>query len=409
MPEARIDSPYSWFRLAITMTIATIGGVGLWSVVVALPEVQAEFGTARGGASLPYTMTFVGLMFGSIAMGQLTDRFGIVLPVLLGALALGIGYVAASFAPSLTAFALIYGLIIGLVGSSAMFGPLIADTSLWFDRRRGLAIALCASGNYLAGTLWPPVIERLIATIGWRETHLWIGVVCVATIIPLAFLLRRKPPRQLPPISAAAAGGESHSMRALGLSPRALQGLIVIAGLACCVAMSMPQVHIVAYCVDLGYGPARGAEMLSVMLAGGIVSRLASGWILDHIGGLRTLLLGSMGQAVALALYLPFDGLVSLYVISAIFGLVQGGIVPSYPFIIRELFPAKEAGYRISLALSATLAGMALGGWMSGAIYDLTGSYRMALVNGIGFNLLNMGIAFWLLQRWRGRSTPVPA
>jgi MFS family permease len=406
---ALIDSPYSWFRLAITMTIATVGGVGLWSVVVALPEVQAEFGTARGGASLPYTMTFVGLMFGSIAMGRLTDRFGIVLPVLLGALALGIGYVASAFAPSLTAFALIYGLIIGLVGSSAMFGPLIADTSLWFDRRRGLAIALCASGNYIAGTLWPPVIERLIATIGWRQTHLWIGVVCVATIVPLAFLLRRKPPRPLAPLTAATAGGESRSMRALGLSPRALQGLIVIAGLACCVAMSMPQVHIVAYCVDLGYGPARGAEMLSVMLAGGIVSRLASGWILDHIGGLRTLLLGSMGQALALALYLPFDGLVSLYVISAIFGLVQGGIVPSYPFIIRELFPAQEAGYRISLALSATLAGMALGGWMSGAIYDLTGSYRMALVNGIGFNLLNMGIAFWLLQRWRGRSTPVSA
>jgi MFS family permease len=162
-------------------------------------------------------------------------------------------------------------------------------------------------------------------------------------------------------------------------------------------------VHIVAYCVDLGYGPARGAEMLSVMLAGGIVSRLASGWILDHIGGLRTLLLGSAGQAIALALYLPFDGLVSLYVISAVFGLVQGGIVPSYPFIVRELFPAGEAGFRISLALSATLAGMALGGWMSGAIFDLAGSYRMALVNGIGFNILNMAIAFWLLQRWRGR------
>jgi MFS family permease len=406
MSESRVDSPYSWFRLAVAVTVATIGGVGLWSIVVALPAVQAEFGTARGGASVPYTMTMIGLVFGSIAMGRLSDRFGIVLPVVMGAVALGLGYIVAAQAGSITAFALVYGLIIGLVGSAAMFGPLIADTSLWFDRRRGLAIALCASGNYIAGTVWPPIIERLISTIGWRETHVWIGLFCVATLVPLAFVLRRKPPRQHA-ASQIAGGGDTE--RALGLKPGTAQGLIILAGLSCCVAMSMPQVHIVAYCVDLGYGPARGAEMLSLMLLGGVVSRLASGWILDHIGGLPTLLLGSLGQALALALYLPFDGLVSLYVISAVFGLVQGGIVPSYPFIVRELFPAKEAGFRISLALSATLAGMALGGWMSGAIFDLTGSYRAALLNGIGWNVVNMAIAFWLLQRWRSRRALVPA
>jgi MFS family permease len=400
MPETQLDSRYSWIRLAITVTVATIGGVGLWSIVVALPAVQADFGAARGGASLPYTTTMIGLVFGSIAMGKLSDRFGIVVPVVIGAVALCAGYVGAAFAPSLTTFTFTYGLVIGLVGSSAMFGPLIADVSLWFNRRRGLAIALCASGNYLAGTIWPPIIEHLIATRGWRPTHIIIGVFCVVTLIPLALLLRRKPPQQ-PTLAAVSLSADARG--GLGLKPGFVQGLIVLAGLACCVAMSMPQVHIVAYCVDLGYGPARGAEMLSLMLGTGVISRLASGWILDHIGGFRTLLFGSIGQAVALALYIPFDGLVSLYVISAVFGLVQGGIVPSYPFIIRELFPAKEAGYRVSLALSATLAGMALGGWMSGAIFDLTGSYRMALINGIGWNLLNMAIAFWLFQRWRGR------
>jgi MFS family permease len=399
--EARVDSSYSWFRLAIAMTVATIGGVGLWSIVVALPAVQAEFSTARGGASLPYTMTMIGLAFGSVAMGRLSDHLGIVIPVLMGAAALGIGYIAASLAGSLTAFAMIYGLIIGLVGSSAMFGPLIANTSLWFYRRRGLAIALCASGNYIAGTVWPPIIEHMIATLGWRQTHVVIGVFCVATLVPLAFVLRREPPRQLATAEIATRGD---SMRNLGLKPNSVQALIVLAGLACCVAMSMPQVHIVAYCVDLGYGPARGAEMLSIMLAGGVVSRLASGWILDRIGGLPTLLLGSFGQAVALALYLPFDGLVSLYVISAVFGLVQGGIVPCYPFIVRELFPAREAGFRISISLSATLVGMALGGWMSGVIFDLTGSYRAALLNGIAWNVLNMAIAFWMLRRWQARS-----
>jgi MFS family permease len=240
----------------------------------------------------------------------------------------------------------------------------------------------------------------MIATRGWRPTHIIIGVLCVVTLIPLAFILRRKPPQQPTP-AAVSLGGDARG--GLGLKPGFVQGIIVVAGVACCVAMSMPQVHIVAYCVDLGYGPARGAEMLSLMLGTGVISRLASGWILDHIGGFRTLLLGSIGQAIALALYIPFDGLASLYVISAVFGLVQGGIVPSYPFIIRELFPAKEAGYRVSLSLAATLAGMAVGGLMSGWIFDLTGSYRMALINGIGWNLLNMAIGFWLFQRWRGR------
>jgi MFS family permease len=406
MPEPQVDSRYSWFRLAVTVTIATLGGVGLWSMQVALPAVQNEFGVDRSSASLPYTMTMFGLVFGSVLMGKLSDRFGIFVPVVLGAVCLFIGYAAASVADSLTVFTLAYGLVIGLLGSAAMFGPLIADSSLWFDRRRGLAIALCASGNYLAGTVWPPILERMIAAFGWRQAHWMVGIFCIVTIIPLAFLLRRKPPRQ---VAASPLTGGGDAARALGLSPGTVQALIVLAGFACCVAMSMPQVHIVAYCVDLGYGPARGAEMLSLMLATGVVSRLASGWILDHIGGFRTLLLGSVGQIVALALYLPFDGLVSLYVISAVFGLVQGGIVPSYPFIIREVFPAKEAGFRVSLALSATLAGMAVGGLMSGWIFDLTGSYQAALLNGIGWNVLNMAIAFWLLQRWRGRRTLVPA
>lgn len=396
MPEIQLDSRYSWFRLAVTMAIGTIGSVGVWSMQVALPAVQVEFGVARGSASLPYTMTMLGLVFGSLIMGKLSDRFGIFVPVVLGAVGLCIGYVGASLASNLTAFTLAYGFVIGLVGSSAMFGPLIADSSLWFDRRRGLAIALCASGNYLAGTVWPPILEHLISGYGWRHAHFTVGIFCIATIIPLAFLLRRKPPKQstMAPVSLS---GEARG--GLGLKPELVQSLIVLAGLACCVAMSMPQVHIVAYCVDLGYGAARGAEMLAVMLGTGVISRLASGLIMDRIGGMPTLLLFGTLQAVALALYIPFDSLASLYVISAIFGLFQGGLVPSYAVIIRTLFPAQEAGTRIGLVLSSTLAGMALGGWMTGEIFDATGSYQTALVNGVAWNLVTMAIALWLLQR----------
>jgi MFS family permease len=376
--------------------MTTVGGIGMWSIVVALPAVQVEFGVARAGASLPYSLTMLGFVAGNILMGRLADRFSVIVPLVGGTVAMSIGYVATAFADSILVFGAIYGLLIGMLGSSAMFGPLMADTSLWFDRRRGLAIALCASGNYFAGTIWPPVIAYFISTVGWRQTHIGIGVLCLVIMLPLALLLRRPSPRAGSATATAAAAG---ARQALGLSPGAIQSLIMLAGIACCVAMSMPQVHIVAYCVDLGYGPARGAEMLSLMLGFGIISRLGSGWILDRIGGMRTVLLGSAFQAAALALYLPFDGLMSLYVISAVFGLVQGGIVPGYAVIIRELFPPEQAGFRVSLAISATLGGMALGGWLSGAIFDATGSYQAALLNGIGWNLVNVVVIGWLLWR----------
>jgi MFS family permease len=400
-PESRAESPYAWFRLAVAMLISSIGGVGMWSVVVALPQVQAEFGVDRAGASLPYTLAMLGLVGGGVVMGRLSDRFGVVLPAVIGAVALALGYGATAFAGSLWSFALLYGALIGFLGTAAVFAPLLADTSLWFTRNRGIAVALCASGNYLAGAAWPPVLQHYLDTVGWRQTHLGIGVFCLVTMLPLSLALRRRPP---PQPRAAVAGGTAAGagmQAALGLAPGRVQALLVLAGLSCCVAMSMPQVHIVAYCVDLGYGAARGAEMLALMLGCGIVSRLASGWIMDRIGGLATLLLGSALQAVALALFLPFDGLVSLYVISAVFGLFQGGIIPSYAIIVREVFPPAEAGTRVGLVIAATLSGMALGGWMSGAIFDATGSYQAAVVNGLLWNGVNLAVAAWLLLRTR--------
>ncbi len=391
-----VESTYAWTRLFAALLLASIGGVGMWSVIVSLPAVQAEFGVARSAASLPYTVTMICFGFGGILMGRLSDRFGIAAPVAGGAITLGLGYVAASQAGSLWQFTLAQGLLVG-VASSATFAPLLADTSLWFTRHRGMAVAVIASGSYLAGTVWPPIVQHFIESVGWRGTYLGIGLFCVAAMLPLALILRRRSPLTNP--TAPTSHLAPSSLRPLGLSPAVLQTLLVIAGVSCCVAMSMPQVHIVAYCGDLGHGPARGAQMLSLMLGFGVVSRLASGWICDRIGGRRTLLLGSGLQALALVLFLPFDGLVSLYVISALFGLFQGGIVPAYAVIIREFFPAQEAGVRVGTVLMATVFGMALGGWMSGVIFDLTGSYQLAFLNGILWNLLNLGIAVGLLRR----------
>jgi MFS family permease len=393
----QIESPYAWLRLATSVALAATGGVGMWSVVVALPAMQAEFGVDRADAALPYTLAMLGFGAGGIAMGRLADRFGIAVPALLGIVCLALGYVAAGLSASLWQVALAHGLLIGF-GCSATFGPLMADISHWFSRRRGIAVAMAASGNYVAGTIWPPVVQHFIATSGWRATHIGIGLFCLVSMLPLLLLLRVK----LDVHASAAAGAAAAERQAQSpLSPRALQILLCIAGVACCVAMAMPQVHIVAYCGDLGYGVARGAEMLSLMLGCGIVSRIASGFIADRIGGLRTLLLGSFLQGVALFLYLMFDGMFSLYVISGLFGLFQGGIVPSYAIIVREYFPPHEAGTRVGLVLMATLVGMALGGWMSGKIFDVTGSYQAAFLNGLAWNLLNVSIATWLLLRTR--------
>jgi MFS family permease len=394
-----IDSRVAWIRLAAIVALSTLGGVGMWSVVVALPHVQAEFGASRAGASLPYTLTMLGFAGGGILMGRLADRFGIMLPVMGGAVMLGLGYAAAALAPSLLVYALAQGVLIGALGSAAAFGPLMADASLWFRRRRGIAVALAASGNYLAGVVWPPLLNALVLDHGWRVAHAVIGAICVATMIPLALMLRRRAPGWG---SGAAMAREAGMDRPLGFTPNGLTLVLCIAGVGCCVAMAMPQVHIVAYCGDLGYGVARGAEMLSLMLGFGIVSRIASGFIADRIGGLRTLMLGSVLQGVALFLYLLFDGLTSLYIVSALFGLFQGGIVPSYAVIIREHFRTGEIGTRVGIVLMATLIGMALGGWLSGLIFDLAGGYYAAFLNGLAWNALNVAIVATLLIRSRG-------
>jgi MFS family permease len=400
-PRREVDSPYAWFRLGIAVLLSTIGGVGMWSVVVALPAVQAAFNIDRGAASLPYTLCMVGFAFGGVLMGWLADRVGVVLPVIGGAVALGLGYTAAGLAPDPISFALAYGLLIGFLGCSATFVPLVAEISHWFVRRRGIAVSIVAGGNYLAGTLWPPAIERAIALYGWRATHLGIAAFCVLTMLPLALLLRGRPPGH-----ATGRPATPPSLGTLGLRPATLQTLLAIAGLCCCVAMAMPQVHIVAYCGDLGYGARAGAAMLSLMLGFGVISRVASGYVADRIGGLATLLIGSLAQMSALVLYLGLTGLDALYVVSALFGLFQGGLVPSYAIIIRECFPAREAGRRVGVVMMLTLFGMALGGWMSGEIFDVTGSYRAAFANGVAFNAVNAAIALWLLWRARQRTAP---
>ena len=392
--HAGVETRYAWLRLTAAVVLSSIGSVGTWSVPVVLAPVQAAFGVARGDASLPFTLAMIGFALGGVVMGKLTDRFGVLAPVLCGVSALGTGYITAGFAPNLILFALAH-LLIG-VGTSATFGPLMADASQWFTRHRGIAVAIVSSGNYIGGAIWPPLLQHLVTAEGWRATHIGIGALCPLLMLLVLPMLRRRAPSDGGAVADALIAA---AQRGPELSANALQAVLCVAGVACCVAMAMPQVHIVAYCGDLGYGVARGAEMLSLMLGFGIFSRIGSGFVADRIGGVATLVLGSALQGVALLLYLLFDGLASLYVVSALFGLFQGGIVPMYAIIVRQYFSPQEAGTRLGIVLMATLFGMALGGWMSGALFDVTGSYRAAFVNGLIWNLLNVSIALWLLMR----------
>lgn len=401
-----LDSRYSWGRLAATLAVSVLGSVGMWSIITIMPAVQAEFGIDRAGASFPYTMTMLGFALGNLLIGRAVDRFGITSALIGASLLIALCYGLAVFSSSLMVLSVLQ-FFVG-IGAAASFGPLIADISHWFGKRRGIAVAVAASGNYLAGAIWPVLLSGVLEQQGWRAVYLYLAVIVIVGVFPLAMMLRRRVPAEA--TARANAVSQANSDRAK-MSPRLLQGLLVLAGLGCCVAMSMPQVHLVSMCVDLGFGAAVGTQMLSLMLMGGVASRLVSGFIADRLGGVRTLLIGSTLQCLALFLYLPFDGMVSLYIVSLIFGLSQGGIVPSYALIVREYLPAKEAGARVGFVIMATIIGMALGGWMSGWIYDVTGSYQMAFLNGIAWNLMNMAIMLGLLLRSRqgGRPVAIPA
>ncbi len=392
------DSRYAWLRLALTLAIAMVANVGMWAIIVIMPAVEAEFGVSRASASLPYTLTMIGFAVGNFVVGRAVDTWGVSRVLVVCAIAIASGYGLATLSGSILSLSMAQ-LLIGF-GTSVGFGPLIADISHWFLKRRGIAVAIAASGNYLSGAIWPILLADILEDQGWRAAYAVLAMSTLAVVIPLAFALRRQVPDSAHQLAEAASSANAVSS---GLSPRALSWLLGLAGVGCCVAMSMPQVHIVSYCVDLGYGPAVGAEMLALMLLGGVGSRLVSGFLADQLGGVKTLLLGSVLQCIALLLYLPSDALISLYVVSLIFGLSQGGIVPSYAVIVREYMPAREAGARVGFVMMATILGMALGGWMSGWVYDVTGSYQMAFWNGIAWNGLNIAIMLWLLSRSRSQ------
>jgi MFS family permease len=394
----QIRGVYPLIRLTTALALMTLGCSAMYAGVMVLEPLALEFDTGRGNSSLIYSTFMIGFALGGVVMGRLADRMGIMIPALIGSLALPAGFYLAAHASSILEISLAFSLLCGFLGSSFSMAPLIADISHWFSRRRGLAVGITFSGSYVAGAIWPPILQRMFDAQGWRESFIDLALLTLILMALLSLLLYPRPPmnEQQPETGSV----DSKSANSL-VSGGTLQSLIYLAGFGCCVAMAMPQIHIVPYVMDLGHPAIRGAEMLGLMLGFGVISRIGSGWLSDRIGGLATLLLGSALQLAVLIAFLTGNSLVFLYGISIAFGLSQGGIVPSYTIILRAFFPPEQAGWRISTSFLFTVAGMAFGGWIAGLLYDLTGSYTVSFLNAIGFNILNLWIAASLLKKHR--------
>ena len=388
------DSQQAWFRLAIIFAMSVIGTAGMWSVVIILPNIQNEFTLDRAASTYPYVATMFGYGFGNVIIGRMLDKIGIKKPIIFALSLLVTSYVLSFFAKNVFWLSTIQ-FFLGF-SAAAFFGPMMADISNYFYKRKGLAVSLVASGQHLCGAIWPFVIKDFIIEGDWRNAHLFIALVCSILIPILFYFLGNKVPKMNNEQKLTTQDEDINSKVNLSISNRQIQILLMIAGVLCCVAMSMPQVHIVPLCIDNGYGLAVGTEILSFMLFAAVASRVIFGFLSDKIGPIQTLILGSSLQAISLTMFLPFNSQLSLYIVAICFGLSQGGIVPIYAVIISKFLPSNEVAERVGWLIFATIIGMSLGGWLSGEIYDFTNSYRLAFINGIFWNIINLCIMIYL-------------
>ncbi|HJP23509.1 MAG TPA: MFS transporter [Alphaproteobacteria bacterium] len=402
--EAAVDRGYAWAVAVVSLLLMSFAVGGMYGVVVGLKTIAAEFAVPRWVPSAGFSLVMLGMGIGGIAMGRWSDRVGMLKPALVGSFGIGLGALAAGFSQGPVSLLLAHALLLGLMGNGAMFSPLVANVTHWFQRYRGVAVAIVISGQSVGGVVWPPLFRYVMENFGWRQSYLLFGLLALAAMLPMCLVFRRPPP--LAEVAAEGSAG-GHEARALGLAPNLVLGLLGLAIIGCCVAMAMPMVHVVAHASDLGHPTARAAEVLALLLACGTVSRLGFGALCDHIGSLRTLFISACLQAIMLTLFTMVDSLGALYLVAALFGLSFGGIVPTYTLVIRDLYPAGETAWRLGVIYLFGTIGMALGGWLGGLIFDLTESYQIAFIVGVAFNILNLLIVGSLLVRFN-RQTLAP-
>ena len=394
--EVEPDSRLAWIRLSLVFVICAIGFIGMWSVVMIMPAVEQEFSTNRSSSTIPYISTMLGFGIGNIIIGKYTDKFGITKPVIFAFSCLIICYFFSVSSKNLTILSF-FQFLLGF-SSAAFFGPMMTDISNFFENKRGLAVSIVASAQHFAGAFWPFLLDFYLKDGDWRSSHILIGIICIIIIPPICyFVFKMRSKNSLKDEFK----NYKNSKLTLSISSRHLQILLMFAGIGCCVGMSTPQVHIIPLCIEKGYGLSIGSNILSIMLFCAVISRVYFGYIADKIGPIQTLLLGSSLQAFTLFLFIPFSDLNSLYIVSILFGLSQGGIVPSYALIIRKFLPVNQAAERTGMVIFTTVIGMALGGWSSGKIFDLTNSYALGFLNSVLWNLTNIAIILFIFVLYK--------
>jgi len=404
-----IESRASWVVACAALAMLTFSYGGPLVAVVALKPMAAELGVPRSVPALAFSLAWLGTGIGGIIMGRLADRTGLRPIVMFGAVMVAAGLAVSSLGGVWHLY-IGQGLLMGLLGNSCLFAPLVVYVSRWFDRRRGSALALISSGQYIAGIIWPSLFQHGIASLGYRETMLLFGLLEVAVILPVALIFLRAAPEPLSAPPSAANHLHGRSLASIGLSKRAAFAVLAAAPFFCCVPMAIPNGHLVAFCSDLGIPASHGAAMLSVMLACAFLSRQFWGWFADRFGGLRSLLVGSACQALALAAFLTTQDEVGLFAVAGAYGLGFAGLIPAYVLTVRELFPASEASWRVPVILFSGMGGMAFGAWLAGAIYDYFGFYAPAFATGILFNVINFAlIGALVLRSHSGRVRPAMA
>jgi MFS family permease len=393
-----IESRGSWIVAVVALTVLSLAYGAPLVTVVALKPIAAEFGTTRSAPALAVSLTYIGSGMGGIMMGWIAGRVGMRRVVIVCGLMIALGLVLASYGGLYQLYASNL-LLIGLLGAAGMFSPMMAYVTGWFDRHRGSAIALVSSGQYVAGAVWPLLLQSGVDALGWRHTMRLYALLVAVTIPLLAAVFFRRAP-ELAAANATTIGASAFSPVA-GIPPNLVQAMLAGAIFCCCVTMSIPLAHIVAFCSDIGIGPEPGAAMLSLQLAAGFVAQQLWGWVANRLGGLRTILFASASMAVAMTGFLLTQNEIGLFSVSGVFGLAFGGLIPGYILAIREIFPAAEASWRIPIVLFPGALGMAVGGWMAGLIYDGWGYYAPAFAAGILFNLVNLALVGTLVPRHR--------
>jgi MFS family permease len=396
IPAATVETRTSWVVATVALLTLAFAFGAPWVAVVSLKAIAADFGSGRETPALAGSLGWIGVGVGGIVMGRIAERVGVRWTVMFGAVMVCLGLAISSLGQPWHLF-VGHGVFIGLIGNGGINAPLYVYVSKWFDRHRGSALALISSGVYIAGAVWPPVFERAVAAVGWRQTMWTYGLFEVAVIVPLAAVFLRAPPEI--PRRYSAKFADPGEGKVIGWPPGLVYGMLCAAAFLCCVPMALPQGHLVAFCSDLGIAPSHGAAMLSVVLGCGFLSRQLWGWFADRAGGLMTLAVCSAFQATALAAFTMTQDEIGLFTVAALFGLGFSGLVPAYVLALRELYPARDASWRVPTLLMFSGSGMAAGAWMGGFLYDWFGYYAPAFVGAVGANILNLAIIAVLLLR----------